>query len=104
MGLSGSFALPVGRGSRRAVTSFSLSSIWLISRYHLSRRKALHPSRLPRIPDLAFFPIPHSAFRIPHLYRLNMRPPSSHSPGEAPNPPWAIWRKKVKKVAVDGGL
>ncbi len=88
MGLSWSLALPVGRGSCRAVTSPWLSSIWRISRYHLSCRKPLHPSPLWRIPAPRFSPFRNpqsgsgcfcllpSAFCI----RFDMRPPSSHSP------------------------
>ncbi len=72
MGLSRSFALPVGRGSRRAVTPPWLSSIWRVSRFFLSRQKTLRPRLLSRIPTPRFSPIPHSLC-------VHMRRPSSHT-------------------------
>src|SRR6266571_5833353 len=118
MGLSRSFALPVGPlpacghplhpmergwGRGRAVTFPLLSYISRISRFLPNSRKTLRPSPLSRIPDSEFSPIPHSAFCLLHLLCIDMRPPSSHRQRAAPNPPWAIWRKKMKKVGVTAG-
>ncbi len=92
-----------GWGRGRAVTSLSLSGIRRISRFLPSSRKPLRPSPLSRIPDSEFSPILHSAFCILHSLCIDMRPPSSHKLRAAPNPRWAIWRKKMKKVRLTAG-
>ena len=65
-----------------------------------SSRKPLHPSPLSRIPESGFIPILHSTFCLLPSFSVHMRPPSSHRQRAAPNPRYAIWRKKMKKVGI----
>ncbi len=92
-----------GWGRGRAVTSPPLSAIRRISRFLPSSRKPLHPSPLSRIPDSEFSPLLPSAFCLLPSLSVHMRPPSSHKQRAVPNPPWAIWRKKMKKVRLTAG-